>query len=170
MVAVVVTLGTINAYVASAARLGAALGRDGALPGWLARGGQAGEVPRCSLATVAALTGVVLAGLGVTGADAHVLVLATTSCLAAIYAVGCAAGVRLLPRGSLGRRAAVAATVLVAGLLLLAGPFLAWPLVLATGALASRRLLGRGVPNTRRGPGTATATPPTRSVRASSLR
>jgi len=96
---------------------------------------------------VAALTGMVLAGLFVTGADAHVLVLATTSCLAAIYTVGCAAGIRLLPRGSLGRRAALAATVLCAGLLLLAGPFLAWPLVLATGALTTRRVLGRRVPN-----------------------
>src|SRR6266542_2811913 len=143
VVAVVVTLGTMNAYVASAARLGVALGRDGALPGWLDRGGPAGEVPRRSLATVAALTGMVLAGLLVTGADEHVLLLATTSCLAAIYTVGCAAGVRLLPRGSLGRRAAVAATVLVAGLLLLAGPFLVWPLVLATGALATRRALDR---------------------------
>ncbi|HYT25504.1 MAG TPA: APC family permease, partial [Actinomycetota bacterium] len=148
VVAVVVTLGTMNAYVASAARLGAALGRDGALPRWLAKGAQAGEVPRRSLAAVAALTGLVLSGLLVTGADAHPLVLATTSCLAAIYAVGCAAGIRLLPRGSFGRRAAAAATALVTGLLLLAGPFLAWPLVLAAGALVTRRrlLLGRIVP------------------------
>ena len=143
VVAVVVTLGTMNAYVASAARLGAALGRDGSLPGWLAKGGQAGEVPRRSLATIATGTAISLAGLLVTGADGHVLVLATTSCLAAIYAVGCAAGVRLLPRGSLGRRAAVVATVLVAGLLLLAGPFLAWPLLLAAGALTTRRAVTR---------------------------
>jgi amino acid efflux transporter len=146
VVAVVVTLATMNAYVASAARLGVALGRDGALPSWLTRSRRAGEMPRRSLATVATLTGMVLAGLLVTGADAHVLVLATTSCLAAIYTVGCAAGIRLLPRGSLGHRAAVAATVLVAGLLLLAGPFLAWPLVLAMGALTTRRVLGRRVP------------------------
>jgi amino acid efflux transporter len=143
VVAVVVTLGAMNTYVASAARLGAALGRDGALPGWLAKGGQAGEVPRRSLATVAALTSMVLVGMLVTGADGHVQLLATTSCLAAIYTIGCAAGVRLLPRGSLGRRAAVAATVLVAGLLLLAGPFLAWPLLLALGALTTRRALDR---------------------------
>jgi len=154
VVAVVVTLGTINAYLASAARLGAALGRDGALPAWLASGGRAGEVPRRSLATVAALTGTVFAGLLATGADTHVLVLATTSCMAAVYAVGCAAGVRLLPRGSLGRRVAVAATVLVACLLLLAGRFLAWPLVLAAGALASRARvagtrMGRGAPAAR---------------------
>src|SRR6266540_3158856 len=51
VVAVVVTLATMNAYVASAARLGVALGRDGALPGWLTKGGRAGEVPRRSLAT-----------------------------------------------------------------------------------------------------------------------
>jgi amino acid efflux transporter len=143
VVAVVVTLGTMNAYVASAARLGAALGRDGAMPGWLAKGGEAGEVPRRSLATIATATAISLMGLLVTGADGHVLVLAISSCLAAIYAVGCAAGIRLLPRGSPGRRAAVAATVLVAGLLLLAGPFLAWPLILAAGALTTRSVLSR---------------------------
>ena len=36
--AVLLTLGVMNAYYAGAAKLGAALGRDGALPAWLARG------------------------------------------------------------------------------------------------------------------------------------
>src|ERR687887_549775 len=90
VVAVVITLGTMNAYVASASRLGAALGRDGALPRWLASGSRAGEVPRPSLAAVAAQTGLVLAVVAGGGLDARPLVLATTSCIAAVYAAGCA--------------------------------------------------------------------------------
>ena len=44
VVAVLLTIGAINAYFAGGARLGAALARDGALPAWLARL-DAGEVP-----------------------------------------------------------------------------------------------------------------------------
>jgi amino acid efflux transporter len=44
----------VNAYFAGAAKLGAALGRDGALPAWLAQGSSAGDVPRHGLAVVAA--------------------------------------------------------------------------------------------------------------------
>ncbi|ANN18660.1 hypothetical protein SD37_25565 [Amycolatopsis orientalis] len=35
VIAVVVTLGVLNVFVASMAKLGAAMGRDGALPKWL---------------------------------------------------------------------------------------------------------------------------------------
>ena len=151
VVAVVITLGTMNAYVASASRLGAALGRDGALPRWLASGSRAGEVPRPSLAAVAAQTGLVLAVVAGGGLDARPLVLATTSCIAAVYAAGCAAGVRLLPRRSPGRRAAGLALLLVTGLLVLSGPFLAWPATLAAGALLSQRALGRRAAGQARG-------------------
>ena len=50
VVAPLLTFGTMNAYLAGASKLGAALGRDRALPGWLAHGLVAGEVPRRSLA------------------------------------------------------------------------------------------------------------------------
>ena len=48
--AVLLTLGVMNTYHAGAAKLGAALGRDAALPAWFAKGSQAGEIPRRSLA------------------------------------------------------------------------------------------------------------------------
>ena len=54
MVAVLLTIGAMNAYFAGAAKLGAALGRDGALPVWFARGSAAGEIPRRSLVVVSA--------------------------------------------------------------------------------------------------------------------
>jgi len=40
--AVLLTLGTMNAYIAAAAKTGAALGRDGAAPAWLAPGSDRG--------------------------------------------------------------------------------------------------------------------------------
>src|SRR3954447_13428512 len=41
--AVLLTLGAMNAYYAGGSRLGVALARDGALPQWLAKGGEAGR-------------------------------------------------------------------------------------------------------------------------------
>ena len=67
VVAVLLTLGAMNAYFAGAARLGAALGRDGALPAWFARGSTAGEVPRRSLAVVTAGSLLTLLGVALTG-------------------------------------------------------------------------------------------------------
>ena len=63
VVAVLLTVGAVNAYFAGGARLGAALGRDGALPAWFARGSTAGEVPRRSLGFVT------VAGHGVARGD-----------------------------------------------------------------------------------------------------
>ena len=60
--ALLLTFGTINAYFAGAAKLGAALGRDGALPAWLAHGNQAGDVPRRSLALIADVSLFVMTG------------------------------------------------------------------------------------------------------------
>ena len=143
VVAVVLTLGTMNAYVAGGAKLGAALGRDGALPGWLTRGSGRGEVPRRSLAVIAGLSLAGLAFLAVTGNDVHPLLLATTSCVVAVYAVATAAAVRLLDRGSVGRRTAVVAFLLVLVLVAVTGWYLAWPALLAVAAAYYLRRTGR---------------------------
>jgi amino acid efflux transporter len=138
--ALLLTFGTMNAYYAGAAKLGAALGRDGALPPWFARGSVAGEVPRRSLAVTAALS---LAGLAVvtaTGTGVRPLVLLTTGCFVTVYAVGVAAALRLLPRRSRSWYAAAATTAAVAVLLVMTGAYLLWPLVLTAAALAYLRL------------------------------
>ena len=49
VIAVLLTIGAMNAYFAGGARLGAALGRDGALPALVRPRSSAGEVPRRSL-------------------------------------------------------------------------------------------------------------------------
>jgi amino acid efflux transporter len=142
--ALLLTLGTMNAYFAGAAKLGAALGRDGALPAWLARGSSAGEVPRRSLLLVSVLAGLSMAVAVAAGIGAKPLVLLTTGSFVLVYALGTAAALRLLPRGSRAHRSALFALVAVTALLLMTGWYLLWPLVLAAGALLYLRLRRRG--------------------------
>ncbi|MFD0651446.1 APC family permease [Streptomyces malaysiensis] len=146
--ALLLTLGTMNAYYAGAAKLGAALGRDGALPGWLARGEVAGEVPRRSLGVVSGLGFAGLLTVTVAGVGPQPLVLLTTGSFVTVYAIGVAAAIRLLPRGSKGRAAALAAIVAVLALLVMSGRYLLWPLAVTGAALlyvrgAERRRAGR---------------------------
>ena len=142
--ALLLTLGAMNAYFAGAAKLGAALGRDGALPPWFARGAVAGEVPRRSLAVVAGLAGLSLALAAWSGSGPAPLVLFTTGAFVAIYALGAAAALRLLD-GRRERRLALAALAAVAGLLLMTGRYMLWPLLLAGAALLYLRLARRTV-------------------------
>ncbi|MDQ0990799.1 APC family permease [Streptomyces sp. V3I7] len=135
VVAVLLTLGVMNSYFAGAAKLGAALGRDGALPSWLARGSSAGEVPRRSLALVSGLAAVALAVTTFAGVGPQPLVLLSTGSFVTVYALGTAAALRLLPRGTLHHRAALLALIAVAALLLMTGRYLLWPLIVTAGAL-----------------------------------
>jgi amino acid efflux transporter len=137
--AVAMTLGAMNAYFAGAARLGAALGRDGALPVWFARGGAVGEVPRRSLAVVTGLAAVALAVTAAAGLGPRPSVLVTTGSFVLVYVLGMAAAVRLLPRGGWARRGAGVALVAVSALLVLTGPYVLWTLLVAAGALAYHR-------------------------------
>ncbi|GAB3146091.1 amino acid permease [Micromonospora sonneratiae] len=145
-VAVLLTLGTMNAYFAGASRLGAALGRDGALPGWFAPGSAVGQVPRRSLLVLATLAGLFLAVVAVTGIGSTLLVRLTSASFTLVYVLGTAAAVRLLPRGSWSRRAAVLSFGAVTALLLMTGVYVLWTSTVAFAALvyASRRRGGRG--------------------------
>jgi amino acid efflux transporter len=58
--AVLVTMGSLNAYLAGIAKLGSALGPDGGAPVSGSRQCRAGEVPRRSLAVTTVLAGVTL--------------------------------------------------------------------------------------------------------------
>jgi amino acid efflux transporter len=163
--AVVLTLGVMNAYCAGAAKLGAALARDGALPGWFARGSRAGEVPRRSLTLVAGLSAL---GVAVTAAfhlGTEPLVLLTTGSFVAVYALGTAAAVRLLPRRTWGRRAALLALVAVLALLVATGRYLLWPLLATAGALTylhlrTRRERKGSAPTSTTSPAGAAEEPP----------
>ncbi|HEY7486630.1 MAG TPA: amino acid permease [Streptosporangiaceae bacterium] len=132
--ALFLTFGAINTYIASAARLGAALARDGALPRPLAAGDAPGAVPRRSLALLGALTCAMMVATVVSRIDLDVLLRATGACLAAVMVVGTAAAVRLL-RGGAARATAVVATVFTGVVLALCGAFVLLPAGLAVAAM-----------------------------------
>ncbi|MGQ4512784.1 amino acid permease [Streptomyces sp. DW26H14] len=143
--AVLLTLGTMNAYVAGASKLGAALGRDGALPAWMSRGSLVGEVPRRSLAVVSCLALATLVAVVASGGGTQPLVLLTTGSFVTVYAVGTAAALRLLPRGP-ARTAAWAALAAVLVLLVMSGRYLLWPLAVSCAALLYLRFRKRKPP------------------------
>ncbi|MEW1653785.1 amino acid permease [Streptomyces sp. NPDC093707] len=137
VIAILTTLGTMNAYIAGTAKLGAALARDGALPGALGSGAEAGGVPRRSLSVVGAISGTVFLVAAATKSEVQPLVLSTTACLGAVYAIGSAAGARLLRHGTRwGMAAAMTSLATIVVLLALTGWYLIWPLLLAAAALA----------------------------------
>ncbi|APR39881.1 APC family permease [Paraburkholderia sp. SOS3] len=133
--ALLLTLGTMNAYFAGAAKLGAALGRDGALPAWFAAGSRAGDVPRRSLLVVAVLALIALCASVIAGVGPRPLVLLTTGSFVTVYALGTAAALRLLPKRSWARRCACVALVAVAALFAATGWYLLWPLAITGCAL-----------------------------------
>ena len=142
VIAAVVVIGVLNAYIPAFANLGAALGRDGQLPHWFARGAEAGAVPRRSLGLVGvqmlAYTGVFF-GLHL---NLETFILIHTSSMVAVYALGMVAAVKLLRPGTAGWVMALISVVLTAGLLVLAGWHLIVPAILAVVAVATS-LIGR---------------------------
>jgi amino acid efflux transporter len=136
--AVFLTFGAINTYIAGGARLGAALAHYRALPGFLAKGRAAGEVPRRSLTLLAVLTGLVTVGTVVYRVDLDTLMRATAACLAAVTIVGTAAAVRVLPPRSAGRRTAVVATVFGSAVLASCGIYLFVPAFIGLVAIMVR--------------------------------
>ncbi|MEJ3405584.1 amino acid permease [Rathayibacter sp. YIM 133350] len=135
VIAAVVVLGVVNAYLGAFAKLGASLGRDGDLPRTLAKGVADGEIARRALGLTAVLFAVYYVAMVLAGFDLQAFILVHTSCMAAIYAFGMIAAVRLLGTWSVGWWMAVISTVLTLGLLVLAGVHLLIPLVLAVAAL-----------------------------------
>jgi amino acid efflux transporter len=134
-IALVVSLGVLNTYVGAFAKLGSALGRDGDLPRWFARGAEAGGVPRRALALTGLVSGIYFVAAAATGFDLTPFILINTACMVSVYALGMLAALRLLPTYSLGWWFAVISIVLIVGLLVLAGIALVVPAALALVAL-----------------------------------
>jgi amino acid efflux transporter len=134
-IALIVAMGVLNAYLPAFANLGAALGRDGHLPKWIARGAETGSVPRRALVVVGGVNLVYFVVLVLSGLDLTPFILIHTSCMVAVYALGMVAAVRLLQRWSVGWWMAVVSVILVVGLLALAGAHLLVPAILAGAAV-----------------------------------
>ena len=135
VIAAVVAVGVLNAYVPAFGKLAASLGRDGHLPRWFAKGAEPGRVPRRGLALVTVIELSYFALLTWRGYDLTPFILIHTASMVAVYALGMVAAVRLLDRFSAGWWMAVVSVVLVAGLLVLAGANLVFPAALAVVAL-----------------------------------
>ena len=136
IVAAIVTLGVMNAYLPAFGKLGAALGRDGDLPRFFAKGAADGEIPRRALALTGVLIIVYFVLMLLNGLDLTAFILIHTSNMVAIYTAGMLAATLLLKRWSFGWWLAVVATIMTAGLLVLAWANLVVPLVLAAAAVA----------------------------------
>jgi amino acid efflux transporter len=146
--AIVLTLGNMNAYVASLGALGASLPRARRLPG--------GPL---TLPNVIALASLLLTS---GRQDAETLLVGVTAASQVpVLLLALAAGARLLPRGP-ERRRALSATVATSVLLVPAGHYLIAPAVILAGVLA--REYGTGRLRTRRIP------PPEAGTRLGRLR
>jgi amino acid efflux transporter len=121
--AVVICLGTTNAFVASVSRLGYALARDGWAPRILSRQNRHG-VPHLSVLAVGAIGGAGLVGAALFGWGTDDIVFVPSVLVLATYLLGATAAARLF-RG----RWRVLAVVTIA-LLLITVPFAGWHLLL----------------------------------------
>jgi amino acid efflux transporter len=136
VVAAIVALGVMNAYLAAFAKLGASLALNRDLPRWFSAGAEAGGIPRRALALTGTVVLLYFSLMLASGLDLTPFILVHTSSMVAIYAVGMVAAVRLLRRGTAGWWMAVVAAVLCAGMLVLALGSLLPAAVLAAAAVS----------------------------------
>jgi amino acid efflux transporter len=141
VLAVALTMGTMNVYIGGAAKLAGALAGEGALPAWLGADAHR-SVPRRPLLAIAgigaALLVALVAGLGSTTA----LVRATSACFVAVYVLALASAVRVLD-GRI-RAAAVIALALVLVVAAFSSTYLLVPAGAALLSLSVRRALQKG--------------------------
>ncbi len=147
VLAVLLTMGTMNAYVAAAVQLAGALARAGSAPAFLAR-------PARSLVLFAAVSAVLLVLLGAAVVGTDDLVRASSAAFVAVYAPATAAGVRLLSGAA--RWCAGVALAAVLAILAFSGPFLLVPAAIAAAVLAGGARYGRWISSTTAPSGSCT--------------
>jgi amino acid efflux transporter len=138
VLAVALTMGTMNVYYGGASKLAAALAEEGALPRWLA-GDAYRSVPRRPLAVIAPISVVLIAALVAGLSSTEQLVRGTSACFIAVYVLAIGSAFRIL-RGRV-RSAAFITLVLTIVLGVFSAQYLAVPVVVAGGALLLRRRL-----------------------------
>jgi amino acid efflux transporter len=135
VLAVALTMGTMNVYTGAAAKLAAALAAERALPAWLA-GDAHRSIPRRPLLALGASAAVLLAGLAAGISSTSDLIRATSACFIVVYVFALASAVRMLT-GRL-RVAAIVALAPICVVAIFSAWFLAVPGVAAALVLAIR--------------------------------
>jgi amino acid efflux transporter len=135
VLAVALTMGTMNVYTGAAAKLAAALAAERALPVWLA-GDAHRSIPRRPLLALGATAAVLLAGLAAGISSTSDLIRATSACFIVVYVFALASAVRML-RGRL-RVAAIVALAPICVVAVFSEWFLLVPGVAAALVLAIR--------------------------------
>ena len=139
VLAVALTMGTMNVYVGATAKLAAALAEEGALPPWLA-GDSGRTIPRRPLFVYApiALTGIVLVLAGAVSTSG--LVRGTSACFISVYVLALLSAVRILDgRVRVAAAVSLALSIVIA---LFSAWYLAVPVVAGALAFAVNRRLG----------------------------
>ena len=132
VLAVALTMGTMNVYIGGTAKLVKALASEGALPAWFRVGER--SVPLRPLLLFAITGALFMAALAAGWLNATDLVRATSSLFVAVYVVAIASAVRILRNPM--RGFAIAAVVLVAIIAVFTGPYLLVPASIALFAIA----------------------------------
>lgn len=140
VLAVALTMGTMNVYLAGAAKLSASLAQSGSLPRWLASDAHR-SVPRRPLAVIAVVGVILFAGLVAGIGTAGDLVRATSALFIAVYVLAIVSAIRILD-GRV-RLAAVSALAAVLALAVFSAGFLVVPAAAALVAITLRRSLLR---------------------------
>lgn len=138
VLAVALTMGTMNVYMGGSAKLIAALANERSLPPWLGAGAPR-SIPLRPLALLAVVGVVLLAGLVVGIGSTADLVRATSALFIAVYVLAVASAIRILDGRA--RVAAVSAFAFVLTLAVFSGGFLAVPSVAAAVSIALHRVL-----------------------------
>jgi amino acid efflux transporter len=138
VLAVALTMGTMNVYLGGSAKLMASLAADGDLPRWLA-GDMHRSVPRRPLVLYTVTTVILLGALVAGFSSTDDLIRATSACFIAVYLLAVLSAARILT----GRIRAVALFTLatVVGLAIFSSWFLAVPIVAAAGSVGLRQSL-----------------------------
>jgi amino acid efflux transporter len=142
VLAVALTMGTMNVYMGGAAKLTASLASESALPQWLAGDAQR-SVPRRPLLLIAAVGVLLLGGLlaGISSTDD--LIRATSACFIAVYVLAILSALRILD-GRV-RIAASLALAITLALAVFSARYLAVPAVTGVAAFLLHRGLSRRV-------------------------
>jgi amino acid efflux transporter len=141
VLAVALTMGTMNVYIGGSAKLASSLALEGALPRWLARDAHL-SVPRRPLALFSLAELVIMTGLVAGIGNTSDLVRATSACFIAVYLLALGSAFRILS-GRARVIAGIAVTTIVA-LAVFSSWFLFVPVAAAAISLALLRSLARG--------------------------